>query len=842
MLNRQRFIALVLLALAGTSAHAAQDCWQTFRLRDYIGRGLGEFGTKSNIGTRCFATAAEVTAQVKSEATAAVNKTYTYPPDGSVTVVKITFGACGPGGWERHPYGWPTVACQYQVTETTTFPNRTFPPPPSVSTQNSEFAVALACGELLGTSWVTSVNSCRAIVSKTPKLASCPAVGNPIHPLDGLKSQSEAVLSWGRGHTFSATYAPLHQQLGERIEERGAESFGAVWFSNLHRAILVNYPTYLAQRGGGVIKRFINYGRTPASALEIDPPPVSLGSTLPARYFDATSGAEEEYQTRADSGAAQLKRITYIDGRSLNVEYIPHPDQAAFGRALALLSTVTDEAGRRLTFQYENVPDRWPSMRLSRVLDPAGRPYVFTYGEGNVLTSIVGPDLKGRKFEYDIPGRPLALTGTIDENDVKYGSYAYDPEGRATGTRNGTNGQSWQTAWPQPPRWTFSEYYDDTDKVVYRVIEPPLALQAEITGPDGRSIAMSSEVVAGTALLKSTTQPAGAGCAAATSLVDHDTEGNDVRRVDFNGGQSCHAYVQGRHLETARVEGLVAGASCSPLLAPNAALPTGSRKVNTQWHPDWRLATKTAEPRRITTMVYNGQPDPFNGNAIASCAPTEAKLSSGKPIVVLCKRVEQATTDETGALGFNATLQTGVPARAASWTYNATGQVLTETDALNRIVVTNEYYADTTTDYTKGDLKSTTNALNQKTSFLRYNAFGKPLETVDANALTTTYVYDLRERLTSVTSGGTTTSYEYFPTGLLKRSTQPDGSAVSYEYDDAHRLVAASDTRGNRIDFTLDQSGNRTGESAKDPNGTLRRTMSRAFDALGRAQQTTGRE
>ena len=93
-----------------------------------------------------------------------------------------------------------------------------------------------------------------------------------------------------------------------------------------------------------------------------------------------------------------------------------------------------------------------------------------------------------------------------------------------------------------------------------------------------------------------------------------------------------------------------------------------------------------------------------------------------------------------------------------------------------------------------------------------------------------------------MTTNGKATTYEYWPTGLLKKSSQPGGSSVNYEYDDAHRLVAVSDALGNRIDYTLDASGNRTKEEAKDPQGALKRTMSRAFDALGRAQQTTGRE
>lgn len=51
-----------------------------------------------------------------------------------------------------------------------------------------------------------------------------------------------------------------------------------------------------------------------------------------------------------------------------------------------------------------------------------------------------------------------------------------------------------------------------------------------------------------------------------------------------------------------------------------------------------------------------------------------------------------------------------MPVRSTSWTYDATGQVLTETDPRGKVVVTNEYYTDTTAEHTKGDLKSSMNS------------------------------------------------------------------------------------------------------------------------------------
>lgn len=352
--------------------------------------------------------------------------------------------------------------------------------------------------------------------------------------------------------------------------------------------------------------------------------------------------------------------------------------------------------------------------------------------------------------------------------------------------------------------------------------------------------------------LTSQSQPAGSGCAASTSNQTYDANGNTASKDDFNGARSCYAHDLSRNLETVRVEGLANTAVCSTVTAANATLPTGSRKTSTTWHPDWRLESKRAEGGRITTNVYNGQPDPFNANAIASCAPGTALLPDGKPIAVLCKQVEQATTDANGALGFGAALQAGVANRATSWTYNQYGQVLTEdgprTDVAD--LTTYTYYADTAftgvdpnaEGHTLGDLQSMTNAAGKVTQYTKYNKHGQLLQSTDPNGVVTVNTYDLRQRLLSTSVGGQTTSYTYDPVGQLTRVTQPDGSWIGYEYDAAHRQNAVTDNRGNRIDYVLDNAGIRTAENVKDPGGVLRRTLSRSIDALGRVQQTTGRE
>ncbi len=180
MLNRQRFIALVLLALAGTSARAQSEddvCWSPWRFRDYVGRALGPFGSKSTLQAQCFSTSAEAAAAVRAESTPLINQTISYPDQTSSIVV--TWGGCGAGADEKYePYGNPTVSCTYEVKETITGPLYSTP---LVFKTSSRFIVALACGDFNGKAWVASVRGCKDVVTKLPSHKPPVCRGKPAH-------------------------------------------------------------------------------------------------------------------------------------------------------------------------------------------------------------------------------------------------------------------------------------------------------------------------------------------------------------------------------------------------------------------------------------------------------------------------------------------------------------------------------------------------------------------------------------------------------------------------------------------------------------------------------------
>ncbi len=140
----------------------------------------------------------------------------------------------------------------------------------------------------------------------------------------------------------------------------------------------------------------------------------------------------------------------------------------------------------------------------------------------------------------------------------------------------------------------------------------------------------------------------------------------------------------------------------------------------------------------------------------------------------------------------------------------------------------------------QGNRTSTTNALGHVTQITAHDASGRPLTIIDPNGVITQLTYDARGRLLTRTTDGQTTTMEYDGVGNVTRITQPDGSYINYEYDPAHRLIGISDILGNRIQYTLDNAGNRTQEQVFDPASQLTRTHSSVFDELSRMIQDIG--
>ena len=278
----------------------------------------------------------------------------------------------------------------------------------------------------------------------------------------------------------------------------------------------------------------------------------------------------------------------------------------------------------------------------------------------------------------------------------------------------------------------------------------------------------------------------------------YDLRGFPSSRTDYNNNVTKYTYDDERGLETSRTE---------------AFGTTKVRTIATQWHSTYRLP--------LHVRIYSG--GAATGTAIQVTDYTHD--TSGN---VLTRTVTDTTV-------------TPSVSRTWSYTYNSYGQVLTvdgpRTDVSD---VTTYTYYNCATGYQCGQIHTITNALGDVTTYNTYNAHGQPLTITDPNGVVSTLTYDLRQRLLSRTVGTELTSFTYWPTGLLKKATLPDGSYLEYTYDAAHRLTGVNDAEGNRIEYTLDAMGNRTAEQSFDPSNALTRTRTQVFNTLNQLQKTLG--
>lgn len=139
-----------------------------------------------------------------------------------------------------------------------------------------------------------------------------------------------------------------------------------------------------------------------------------------------------------------------------------------------------------------------------------------------------------------------------------------------------------------------------------------------------------------------------------------------------------------------------------------------------------------------------------------------------------------------------------------------------------------------------GDLINITNALGHVTQITDHDPSCRPLSMTDANGVITSLIWDLRGRLIQSTTDNHATTYDYDAVGQLTRVTQADVSYLSYDYDNAHRLIEISDNLNNKITYTRDKMGNRTETIIADTNNTITLKQTAVFDKLSRLKQALG--
>lgn len=647
-------------------------------------------------------------------------------------------------------------------------------------------------------------------------------LGNPVTVSSGAKVQSEIDFPGTRAGALqiTRTYRPFSEYIS-------GQSGGTNWSFSFDRVLTIQRwsadgrrPLHLVGTAGDASHFSFNWNSTNAayeSTLDKTATLVPLTSNYD-EWLMVTNGRADRFKQHVSTETPitryQLISSQALDGGIQHYSYDP---------LTLALKTITDEHGRRLEIG-------WGPYSVASISGPEGTvkysydwlslnpEHEIPYTRRLIAVEFFDPDgaSVGRKqYHYEDKFHRYFLTGITDEDGKRFATYTYDSTGRTLTSEHAAGAN----------RYTFA-YPNDTTRVV--------------TDPSGAQRTIGIRRFSGVGVSTGASQPAGAGCNASVSAITHDGSGNVESQTDFNGNKTCFVHDSTRGLEIRRVSGL-SGSNLCPGSDDDTITATNVRQIRTKWHPHFALRTALAEPKRITTYLYSGQRDAKG--VPAECGVT-VTLANGEPLPRLCKKTVQPTTDPDGRTGFAA--RSAGTARVWIYEYDTDGKLVKQTgpgDGRGHAEQeTRFYYEDTGASHTAGDLASVSNAAGETTHYMEYSPNGMPTKVRLPNGLTASLRYGSRQRLLGMDledgSGVVErSSYEYDLAGNLVRITNPDGAAINYSYDDAHRLTHLSDDAGNRIHFTLDSAGNAVLQEVFDKGGELRQRLTRSYDVLNRLQR-----
>ena len=641
------------------------------------------------------------------------------------------------------------------------------------------------------------------------------ALGNPVAIATGAKIQTETDISGAPNGTLriSRTYRSLRAGgSGQSAGQGWSLSFDRAF--DLRLSLLPRETTPMGVTGtfgDGTQFEFFRLD----SGVYI--------STLHSREtLRNLNGAFTDWELTRRDGS--IERFRKINGKYLLLSSHTKEGTAQFYSYTPdnKLASIADAAGRGLQVTWAgdvvaSIASATGSVRYGYELVKAedNRQVAGTERLATVdFLDAAGQLIATRRYHYEDPNYRHLLTGITDENGRRFATYAYSESGQTVLSEHAGGANRFEFAYPEKEK---------------RVITDPLGTQREFALDYGSFTG---------GLVSSVNQPGGAGCGPGSSKQTYDEDGRLATSTDFNDRKSCFITEKARGLVTSEVIGLSTGAACPA--SGTQAIAASSRRISTQWHPDVELETATASAKLITRYVYNGQAGA--DGVVASCAAS-GTLPGGKPIIVLCSKTLQGTSDPNGVSGFTAKPE-GRP-RTWRYSYNASGQLLKSTgptDAFGQMEsFSNTYYDDATASHAVGDLATTRNAMGEETKFLEYTKDGRPSKIQRANGVTDNLVYGARGRIDSSTTVGSKggkemTLYSYDEVGQLTGIVAPDGSTVILAYDEAHRLISLTDGAGNQVQLTLDNAGNVTREELRNASGALVKVSNSAFDALNRLE------
>ncbi|MGO1069770.1 RHS repeat-associated core domain-containing protein [Lysobacter sp. CA199] len=589
---------------------------------------------------------------------------------------------------------------------------------------------------------------------------------------------------------------PCNVKTGEKIEHQ--TDFDLGWI-----ALVRSYHSSIGAFSGG-----FGMGWTHSLDLRLSISPNTIGLSGGAGYQTRFKKVGNGYVAADDSGdqvvGSGTQWVLYRQNDVLTFNNTGRliEQRAENGIALAYtydaygrLAKVTHSTGRSLQFLYAGTSG---DALITSITSEGATLASYAYTAGQQVETVTFPGGTYRKYHYEDTRFPRHLTGVTIEGQIRYSTFAYDAKGRVISSQH-EGGKDGVTLSYLPLGGTVV-----TDALGYKTTYG-------LTDRTGALPRRVGDVIDDRGALGRSYNGEGT-----------DFRGRPASDTNRSNVKTTYAYAEANDPVTA---------APARTVTSTEALGTAQQRVVVLRHD---IASNrliySATANRETRTVRNGRLQPIsatlrdtttNETRTASFAYCEAAdvaaANSSCPILGLPKSVDGPRSDVIDVVRFE---------------YFGSDD---STCATQPALCT----------FRKGDLRKTVDALGRATEVLGYDPQGHPLSVIDANGVVTDYEYNARGWLTATKVRGADnavetddriTRVEHWPTGLVKKVTQPGNVATSYTYDAAQRLTRITDNAGNYIQYTLDLAGNREQEDTKTSSGTLKQTLSRVYNILGQLE------
>jgi RHS repeat-associated protein len=473
------------------------------------------------------------------------------------------------------------------------------------------------------------------------------------------------------------------------------------------------------------------------------------------------------------------------------------------------MTSVTDGRGGKTTNEFDS------SHRVTSQTDPAEHKLTFEYEPFHTkITNNTTGGITDERFTSN--SEPFSITHGFGTASASTETFTYDTQSNLASVTDGNNHKTEYTYDASANRKSMIDPNKNETKWTYNGTHDVLT----ITTPNGETTKVTRDSHGNA---ESISRPAPGKATQITtyaydangnvkSIVDslkhtwsyeYNNQGDRTSESDPEGDKRTFGYNEDSQLtSTVSPAGNVKGAE--------AAQYTTKIERDAQGRP-----TVITDPLGHTTKnVYDGNGNVesiTDGNGRTTTYTYDADNKQTK------LKEPNTTVTETGYDGAgHVTNQTDGNKHTTTYTRNTLGEVTEVKDPLGR-VTKKEYDAagnlTAVTDAAKRTTKYSYDPANRPKEIVysesktpgvkyEYDADGNRTKMVDGSG-TTSYTYDILDRLVKTTNGhGTNTGYEYNLGNEQVKLTYPNSNLITRAYDNAGRLQSVADWSGNTTTFT----------------------------------------